>query len=71
MEKASDVVKLHHIPIPANGWDPASYPAFGTIRLAFQNWKNSRPAWLAVHMHTHTIAKEEEVRFYSLSCTFY
>jgi len=71
MENASDAVKLHHIPIPANDWNPEPHPAFGSNRLAFQNWKNNRPAWLAVHMHTHTIAKTEEVRFCSLSYTFY
>jgi hypothetical protein len=71
MEQASDTVKRHHIPIPANNWDPKPYPAFGHKRLAFQGWKNNRPAWLAVHMHTHTMAKEEEVRFCSLSYSFY
>lgn len=64
MATANEVIQLHHIPIPAIDWDLEPHPLLG-FRLAFkagdQDWKNSRPAWVAAYQHTLSMNKDDEV----------
>lgn len=53
---ATDVERLHHLPVPATGWSPAS-----ALELSFGGWVNSRKAWVAMVPVTHEIPETHKV----------
>lgn len=53
-ETATDVQRLHHLPVPAAGWTPpASVPSAPVV--SFGRWLNTRPSWLALTVVDHDI----------------
>ncbi|KAA8897242.1 hypothetical protein FN846DRAFT_993182 [Sphaerosporella brunnea] len=51
-DHASDLQKMYHLPIPAAGWTPPPNPHPLAPVVAFNNWLNNRPSWIAVTVST-------------------
>ncbi|KAG8921142.1 hypothetical protein FRC02_000417 [Tulasnella sp. 418] len=60
-EQASYASRLHHVPVPAEGWTSPPSPSSLAPALSFGSWMNNRPSWLAMVDVRHPISEEQEV----------
>ncbi|KAG8918834.1 hypothetical protein FRC02_002090, partial [Tulasnella sp. 418] len=58
ISQAPFVTRLHHLPIPAQGWTPSDSPSPQTPRLSFGEWLNDRPSWVITHHVEHRITED-------------
>ncbi|KAA8914029.1 hypothetical protein FN846DRAFT_886167 [Sphaerosporella brunnea] len=57
---ATEVQKLYHLPIPASRWCPQPNPHPHAPAIAFTDWINDRPSWLAVASSTVFMSDSDE-----------
>ncbi|KAA8914400.1 hypothetical protein FN846DRAFT_902119 [Sphaerosporella brunnea] len=56
----NEVQKLYHLPVPATGWTPPPNPHPMAPTVAFTNWMNNRPSWIAVANATLKLADTDQ-----------
>ncbi|KAA8892701.1 hypothetical protein FN846DRAFT_915005, partial [Sphaerosporella brunnea] len=56
----NEVQKLYHLPVPATGWTPPPNPHPMAPAVAFTNWVNNRPSWIAVANSTLKLADTDQ-----------
>lgn len=61
MAQATEVQRLHHLPVPAIGWNPPRSHRQEVPVLSFGSWFNTRPSWLAMTIVEHTLHENHQV----------